>query len=272
MFLRRVVVAAGGAAAVVAAALVRQSGEDSSVATVHWPPSFTRRWNSNWDQREPISLINLNDLKHSKEEDLKRLLKKYKARASRHIFLVRHGQYNVDGDADSERVLTPLGRDQANLTGQRLANLGYKYNHITNSTMTRAKETSEIIGKHLEGVEQTSSDLLREGAPIRPDPPSDQWMPDVVYFNDGPRIESAFRNYIHRADYEQKEDTYEIIVCHDNVIRYIVCRALQLPPEAWLRMDLHHGSITELVIHHNGNVSLKTLGDAGYMPADKLSY
>jgi hypothetical protein len=29
---------------------------------------------------------------------------------------------------------------------------------------------------------------------------------------------------------------YEIIVCHANVIRYFVCRALQIPPEVWLRL------------------------------------
>ena len=45
------------------------------------------------------------------------------------------------------------------------------------------------------------------------------------------RIEAAFRKYFHRAESSQKEDSYEIIVCHANVIRYFVCRALQFPPE-----------------------------------------
>lgn len=44
------------------------------------------------------------------------------------------------------------------------------------------------------------------------------------YHEDGARIEAAFRHYIHRADPKQKEDSYEIIVCHANVIRYFVCR------------------------------------------------
>lgn len=55
------------------------------------------------------------------------------------------------------------------------------------------------------------------------------------YHEDGARIEAAFRRYIHRADPKQKEDSYEIIVCHANVIRYFVCRfvaeAVQLEPE-----------------------------------------
>ncbi len=48
-------------------------------------------------------------------------------------------------------------------------------------------------------------------------------------------------------------------------------RALQLPPEAWLRMSLHHGSITWVVILPSGRVGLRGLGDAGFMPADKLT-
>ena len=35
------------------------------------------------------------------------------------ILLVRHGQYE-SADTDEGRVLTPLGRQQASLTGQRL--------------------------------------------------------------------------------------------------------------------------------------------------------
>lgn len=48
-------------------------------------------------------------------------------------------------------------------------------------------------------------------------------------------------------------------------------RALQLPPEAWLRMSLRHGSITWVSITSGGRVALRALGDCGYMPADKLS-
>jgi len=38
------------------------------------------------------------------------------------------------------------------------------------------------------------------------------------------RIEAAFRRFVHRADPTQKEDSYEIYVCHANVIRYFVIR------------------------------------------------
>ena len=48
-------------------------------------------------------------------------------------------------------------------------------------------------------------------------------------------------------------------------------RALQFPPEGWLRMGLNNGSITWLTIRPSGRVALRTLGDSGFMPVDKLT-
>ncbi|KAG8455960.1 hypothetical protein GDO86_001956 [Hymenochirus boettgeri] len=276
MFLRRALIAGGSAAAAAAAILgavaVGKTRGDSDFQSSSAPTIKTGQWDKNWDRREPMSMVNLSKINgETGEEELQLHLNKHKPKATRHIFLIRHSQYKLDGKTDSERVLTTLGREQAELTGRRLAGLGFKYNHIIHSTMTRAKETMDIICKHLPDVTISSSDLLREGAPIRPEPPVCHWKPDVVYYEDGPRIEAAFRHYIHRADVKQEEDSYEILICHANVIRYIVCRALQFPPEAWLRISLNNGSITHLVIRPNGNVSLRMLGDSGFMPSEKIS-
>ncbi|XP_050536070.1 serine/threonine-protein phosphatase PGAM5, mitochondrial-like [Daktulosphaira vitifoliae] len=140
--------------------------------------------------------------------------------------------------------------------------------------MTRAVETCSLIQKHLSpDIPISSTDLLREGAPIPPDPPSKHWKPDLYqFYQDGARIEAAFRKFIHRAPPYQKEDSYEIIVCHANVIRYFVMRALQLPPEAWLRLSLDHASITSLSIYPNGRVALRWYSNSGYMPPDSISH
>ena len=42
-----------------------------------------------------------------------------------------------------------IGREQANATGLRLAELAEPYSHCVISTMTRANETGEIILKHM---------------------------------------------------------------------------------------------------------------------------
>ena len=215
-------------------------------------------WDFSWDYRQNDQAVNNNS--------------SLKPTASRHILLVRHGQYHYAED-DADCNLTNLGREQLDLTGRRLKQLNFPYTHIFYSTMTRAIESTNEIIKHLPGVPATPCDLLREGAPFPPEPPVRNWPEEgeKAFQEDGPRIESAFAHYIHRADPDQKEDSYEILVCHGNVIRYFVCRALQLPPEAWIRMSLDHGSLTWITIRPTGTVSLRWLGNSGYMPPDKLS-
>ncbi|XP_037537173.1 serine/threonine-protein phosphatase PGAM5, mitochondrial isoform X2 [Nematolebias whitei] len=283
----------GGSAVLVFAAAVAESrgyfGESRGEAAGRWSrltvvqaaqPAWTSArntpapngpsWDFNWDKRDPSVLSN-GKKKDSVAEDPSSEQDNGKPKATRHILLIRHSQYNLSGSSDRERILTPLGREQAELTGRRLAAMGLKYDVLIHSSMARATETAQIISKHLPGLELVSCDMLREGAPIEPVPPVTHWKPEAVYHEDGARIEAAFRRYIHRADPKQKEDSYEIIVCHANVIRYFVCRALQFPPEGWLRMGLHNGSITWLTIRPSGRVGLRTLGDAGFMPPDKLT-
>lgn len=66
-------------------------------------------------------------------------------------------------------------------------------------------------------------------------------------------------------------DTFDIIVCHANVIRYFVCRVLQVAPAAWARMELKHASITWIVIRPTGEVRIKQVGDCGHMPIKLLT-
>lgn len=44
------------------------------------------------------------------------------------------------------------GREQAELTGKRLAALGLKYDVLIHSSMARATETAHIISRHLPGI------------------------------------------------------------------------------------------------------------------------
>ena len=77
-------------------------------------------------------------------------------------------------------LLLPVGREQAEFTGLRLKDLKLPYTKMVNSTMTRARETADIIAPHLpEDIPRESCDLLREGAPIPPEPPIGHWRPNV---------------------------------------------------------------------------------------------
>lgn len=237
------------------------------IETFYGPPSA--KWDFNWDKRAPQSLtkpVKNSDVPKQQNEYNENLTKN-KSKAVRHIILIRHGQYNLSGKTDKARILTELGEKQALTTGERLKELGLPYTNIIRSTMTRATQTATLIQKYLPDVPVKDCSMLEEGAPILPEPPHSTWKPDLYQvFRDGARIEAAFRKYIHRAPPDQVNDTYDIIVCHGNVIRYFVCRALQIPANAWLRFSINHASITWLSVNPNGKVILHEYSDVGHMP------
>eukprot|EP00656_Telonema_subtile_P036826 TRINITY_DN4088_c0_g1_i1.p1 TRINITY_DN4088_c0_g1~~TRINITY_DN4088_c0_g1_i1.p1 ORF type:complete len:283 (-),score=41.03 TRINITY_DN4088_c0_g1_i1:99-947(-) len=191
---------------------------------------------------------------------------------SRHIILVRHGQYDESSKEDSERILTDLGRVQAAVTGERLADLlaAHPAGVMHVSSMTRAKETADIIATKLPSITRSEPDpLLAEGRPAHNIPCS-----KYREAKDHDRIEEAFQKYFERntEEVDKKDHKFEIVVCHGNVIRYFVCRALQIPPEAWLRMSTFNCSLTYIVIRPNGNVSLRGLGDIGHLDPELISW
>lgn len=226
---------------------------------------FPSKWDFNWDKRESEKKNNIK-LNGGDEGEVC-----VKPKAIRHLILIRHGQYNTAGNCDKERILTELGRDQAAMTGKRLKELDFPYTNLVHSTMTRAIETAKIISEYIPHVPVKECMLLEEGAPIPPEPPVGHWKPPHYFHQDGARIEAAFRKYFYRADPKQETDTYTVVVCHANVIRYFVCRALQYPAEGWLRLSLKHASITWLSILPSGRVLLRCYGDAGYMPPYALT-
>lgn len=74
---------------------------------------------------------------------------------------------------------------------------------------------------------------------------------------------------MHRVPADQQHDSVTVIVCHGNVIRYFLTRALQLPPGGWLRFSLMNGSVTRLSVRGDGSVSVRNVGDTlGMAPAD----
>mmetsp|Transcript_29719 Transcript_29719/g.44074 ORF Transcript_29719/g.44074 Transcript_29719/m.44074 type:complete len:168 (-) Transcript_29719:6-509(-) len=159
--------------------------------------------------------------------------------------------------------------------------------------MARAKETASIIAKHLPDVEMAEPyEGLNEGRPAH-HIPGGKARPSVIDKTDEchPRIEAAFEKLFYRAPQPQnvrewtsneeqpKDDEsvkvkheFEIIVGHANVIRYFFCRALQLPPEAWLRLCIFNCSLTYLTIRPTGTVSCRMLGDIGHLGYDHSTF
>ncbi|XP_026330095.1 serine/threonine-protein phosphatase Pgam5, mitochondrial isoform X2 [Hyposmocoma kahamanoa] len=206
--------------------------KDEHVSTFNvlnsWTTNYTpsQPWEKNWDHRDPCCIVEPVKLSSPAEQNrYNSEIEKAKGTAWRHIFLIRHGQYNVNGASDREQKLTDLGRHQAEETGKRLASLGIKFDLLVRSTMMRAQETGGIISEQLDcNIPIHDCQLIEEGAPIPPEPPVGHWKPEPKFFQEGARIEAGFRRYFYRASKEQKDDSFTLLVCHANVIRYFVCK------------------------------------------------
>lgn len=260
-----------------------------------WKPALPYPlWMQNWDGREPPST-------GDREQDREQMRRIRKQGVTRHIILVRHGQYDETEKEDALRILTPLGREQAAITGQRLAEMlkGAQQDfgpcNITQlrvSNMTRAKETADIIASYLPTVPYNEPDpQLNEGRPCH-HIPGTRASRKIIELTDEnhPRIEAAFRKYFYREHFnlqldpeqpdkntsdqhqEEEKHEFEVIICHANVIRYFLCRALQLPPEAWLRLCPFNCSLTYITIRATGSVSCRMMGDIGHLGYDKATF
>lgn len=77
------------------------------------------------------------------------------------------------------------------------------------------------------------------------------------------QLEAAFSQFFTPTP---DADRHEILVCHGNVTRYLVTRALGVEPKAWLGMSLANCSITIIRIAPDGAVKVLAVGDVGHIP------
>lgn len=183
----------------------------------------------------------------------------------RTIYLVRHGFYDIKDDADPDvgKALVPLGVAQARLVGARLRALPVDIDAIYTSTMTRARQTARVINEEFPNLDLQKTRILRECTPTT-------WRDDImVRLEPGEaaecevQLEQAFKEFFIPSP---NEDRHEILVCHANVIRYLVTRVQGVDPHSWLMMSLGNCSMTVIRIKADGSFKILAVGDVGHLP------
>jgi serine/threonine-protein phosphatase PGAM5 len=192
--------------------------------------------------------------------------------ATRTIYLVRHGQHGSENDQGDtlEGGLTPIGVEQAKLTARRFRSL--PISAIYCSTLRRAVETAEIIAREFPDVPLQRSRGLQECYPcVPPIPPYIECfaqVPAEEIAQGKEQAEKAFDRYFKRA---RGNDKHESLVCHGNLIRYLVCRVLGAQPEAWGRMDMCNCGINTVLIKPDGRLILVSHNDVGHLPTHLIT-
>jgi serine/threonine-protein phosphatase PGAM5 len=190
----------------------------------------------------------------------------HEQKGTRTIYLIRHGEYDQTdtSDADVGKELTPLGIAQARLVSARLKGMPVEFTSLISSTLTRARQTAIIINEEFPDLKLQQSTLIRECTPPtwRQDIMAEETDSDLNLCVEN--IEKAFRDYFIPSP--DDKDRNDIIVCHGNVIRYLVTKSLNVATMSWLQMSIGNCSLTIIRILPDGSMKLAAYGDMGHIP------
>lgn len=190
------------------------------------------------------------------------------APAVRTIVLVRHGHYAPDPAADPKLGpgLTTLGIAQARLTGARLAGQP-DFDQLYASPLTRAQQSARVIADDLGAAIQTLPDLAECTPPTRQTAVTAA-MKDVDLKDCAAQLDRLYAEHFKPADGVPRR---ELMVCHGNVIRYLITKAMHVDTEAWLELSVGHTSLTTIRIEADGSTRVIGAGDVGHLPPNLLT-
>ena len=187
--------------------------------------------------------------------------------AFRIVYLIRNGQYDRDQIDPVDEISAPLnenGRRQAALTAQAIRDL--RVGGIHYSPYQQMLETAETISKAFTGVESAESRLLRQYDSLT-HMPGDTLHPDVVRLlaaSQKKQLDQAFTTFFSpNTDETEKQ---HVLICHGNIIRDLICKAIGVAPESWAHMMINNCSISSVAISPTGEKHLAGFNDIKHLP------
>jgi serine/threonine-protein phosphatase PGAM5 len=188
-----------------------------------------------------------------------------------YLYLVRHGIYDRDTTAIDDRIsngLNSLGHEQAKLLGARLAGLPIKMTHLVSSEFLRAAQTADDIALFIK-LTPTRDGSLNECTPTSSNARIMAGeKPAEVAACDSARVASWNRWFVPTPD----RDTYDVLVCHGNVIRWTLMRTVGADTKSWLSSDVGNCSLTIVAVRPDGSLRLVMYSDVGHIPWEKQTW
>ncbi len=183
--------------------------------------------------------------------------------ASRHLYFVRHGQFDPDQKTNPKGGLTAAGRRQARALVKAFKGIPVTAIHV--STLPRAMQTAGPLVKAFPGAKVAYTRRLLECIP-----PLTTELRELFFQNVGDdelrrhywHAERAFTYYVRRT---AGADRHEVLICHGNLIRYLVCRVMDVDATAWSALTSNNCGITRIVVEANGLCSLISYNEIGHL-------
>ncbi|MDD9972312.1 MAG: histidine phosphatase family protein [Myxococcales bacterium] len=177
------------------------------------------------------------------------------------VHLLRHGQYAPEpGRGDGP--LTPLGRRQAKTAGRYLKR--WPIRQLSASDLERASETATIVAREMGVSRWEQSALLREVVPSA--------IPGArVPLEKRRASREAVERVLARYFGSSASTRHDLLVCHGNLIRALVCAVIGAPATAWLRLATRHCALTSIAVLPDGERRLIRYGEGAYLSDSLLT-
>ncbi len=182
---------------------------------------------------------------------------------ARYLYLIRHGSYR------SGNGLSELGMQQSSFVREYFRDITVSAIHC--SILQRAVETAEIIRTGFPNLELQATRLLNESIPTVPEAMREyvtESRPDLTpekLAENRERADRAFEKFFQPSP---AQDLHEVIVSHGNLIRYLVCRALDVDTDAWRHMRPYHCGISRFAINKSHGCVMISFNEMGHIPRD----
>lgn len=186
-----------------------------------------------------------------------------------HLYLVRHGEQLDAEHGLPDGPLSPRGRRQAELLGERLG--GVPFDHAWHSPLQRAAETAAIIAAKMPALEPEPSALLFDCIPSGP-------------ALETPKVYDPFFGSVTEAQIEagsaqmadaaaeflrsHREDRHDLLITHNFVIAWLVREALGAPDWRWLSINQANCGLTVLTQKTGRPWSLLVHNDMAHLPPE----
>jgi broad specificity phosphatase PhoE/ribonuclease HI len=198
------------------------------------------------------------------------------------LVLVRHGvtTFTIENrfSGSGDPPLIEAGRTQARTTGKRLAARG-GIDRVVSSTLSRARETAQLIAKAL-GLEVELDDDLREvdfGAwegltyPVV----ADRWPRELALWQADPAISppdgESYEALRHRVTAAQQRivnrhrGDITCVVTHSRPIAMLTATALEAPLASLYRLQVDNAGISEIDYYEEAPAVLRTFNDISHL-------
>jgi serine/threonine-protein phosphatase PGAM5 len=136
------------------------------------------------------------------------------------------------------------------------------------SDFLRARQTAADMGARMHLTPQVDT-LIHECTPTPEHPEYATYHSPEDVAHCAATLETVRARYLVPTP---AADTWDVLVCHGNVIRWLTLKALGADVRNWYGPDIANASLTVIAVRPDGTCRLVTFSDTGHIPAEKQTW